>query len=44
MLELTDPAFSRVQPLLPTDSRRGKPWRDHRQVLGVLPIEVVDRR
>jgi transposase len=34
MLELTDPAFSRVQPLLPADSRRGKPWRDHRQVLG----------
>jgi transposase len=23
-----------VRPLLPVDSRRGKPWRDHRQVLG----------
>ena len=34
MFELTDQAFTRVQPLLPTDSRRGKPWRDHRQVLG----------
>jgi transposase len=34
MLELTDSAFSRVQRLLPADSRRGKPWRDHRQVLG----------
>ena len=34
MLELTDQAFTRVQPLLPVDCRRGKPWRDHRQVLG----------
>jgi transposase len=34
MFELTDPAFARVQPLLPANSRRGKPWRDHRQVLG----------
>jgi transposase len=34
MLELTDAAFARVQPLLPVDSHRGKPWRDHRQVLG----------
>jgi transposase len=34
MFELTDQAFTRVQPLLPADSRRGKPWRDHRQVLG----------
>jgi transposase len=34
MWELTDQAFTRVQPLLPADSRRGKPWRDHRQVLG----------
>ena len=34
MFELTDQAFARVQPLLPADSRRGKPWRDHRQVLG----------
>ena len=34
MFELTDQAFARVQPLLPNDSRRGKPWRDHREVLG----------
>jgi Putative transposase of IS4/5 family (DUF4096) len=34
MFELTDQAFARVRPLLPNDSRRGKPWRDHRQVLG----------
>jgi transposase len=34
MFELTDEAFARVQPLLPADSRRGKPWREHRQVLG----------
>jgi transposase len=33
MFELTDQTFARVQPLL-TDSRRGRPWRDHRQVLG----------
>ena len=34
MFELTGQTFTRVQPLLPADSRRGKPWRDHRQVLG----------
>jgi transposase len=34
MLELTDHAFNGVWPLLPAGSRRGKPWRDHRQVLG----------
>jgi len=34
MFELTDQAFTRVQPSLPANSRRGKPWRDHRQVLG----------
>jgi transposase len=34
MFELTDQAFARVRPLLPADSRRGKPWREHRQVLG----------
>jgi transposase len=34
MFELTDQAFILVQPFLPVDSRRGKPWRDHRQVLG----------
>jgi transposase len=34
MWELTDWAFAGVQPLLPVDSRRGRPWRNHRQVLG----------
>jgi transposase len=34
MFELTDEAFTRVRPLLAANSRRGKPWRDHRQVLG----------
>ena len=34
MFELTDQAFTGVQPLLPANSRRGRPWRDHRQVLG----------
>jgi hypothetical protein len=33
MFELTDQAFTGVQPLLPANCRRGKPWRDHRQVL-----------
>jgi transposase len=40
MLELSDQAFACVQPLLPTDSRRGKPWRDHRQVLGGILWKV----
>ena len=34
MFELSEQAFSCVQPLLATNSRRGRPWRDHRQVLG----------
>ncbi|HZA84760.1 MAG TPA: transposase, partial [Actinomycetes bacterium] len=34
MFELSDQAFTHVQPLLPANSRRGQPWRDHRQVLG----------
>ena len=34
MFELTNQAFTRGRPLLPANSRRGKPWRDHRQVLG----------
>jgi transposase len=34
MFELTEQAFTRLQPLLPANSRCGKPWRDHRQVLG----------
>jgi transposase len=37
MWELTDQAYIRLQPLLPADSGRGKPWRDHRQILdGIL--------
>jgi transposase len=34
MFELTDQVFTRVQPLLPANPGRGRPWRDHRQVLG----------
>jgi transposase len=34
MFELTDQAFTGVQPLLAANPQRGKPWRDHRQVLG----------
>jgi transposase len=34
MFELTDQAFTRLQPLLAANSRRGRPCRDHRQVLG----------
>ena len=37
MFELSEQAFTCVQPLLATNSRRGRPWRDHRQVLdGIL--------
>ena len=34
MLELTDQVLACVRPLLPSDGRPGRPWRDHRQVLG----------
>jgi transposase len=34
MFELSDDACPRIQPLVPACSRRGRPWRDHRQVLG----------
>jgi len=34
VLELTDQLLACGGPLLPSDSRRGRPWRDHRQVLG----------
>jgi len=34
VFELTDQAFTRLQPLLPADSRRGKPCRDRRGNLG----------
>jgi len=30
MFELSEQAFTCVQPLLATNSRRGRPWRDHR--------------
>jgi len=43
MFELTDWAFANVQPLLPANSRRGKPWRDHRQVAGRHPLEAPHR-
>jgi transposase len=44
MFELTDEAFARVQPLLPNDSRRGKPWRDHREVLGGILWKLLTGR
>ena len=44
MLELTDHAFTGVQPLLPANSRRGKPWRDHRQVLGRILLKLHTAR
>ncbi|MEU7315513.1 IS5 family transposase [Streptomyces sp. NPDC007083] len=35
--ELTDAAWRRIEPLLPQVDGRGRPWRDHRQVVnGVL--------
>lgn len=35
--ELTDAARERIEPLLPRVDGRGRPWRDHRQVIdGVL--------
>jgi hypothetical protein len=35
--ELTDAAWERIAPLLPGVDGRGRPWRDHRQVInGVL--------
>ncbi|MYT66809.1 MULTISPECIES: IS5 family transposase, partial [unclassified Streptomyces] len=35
--ELTDAAWERIEPLLPGIDGRGRPWRDHRQVInGVL--------
>ncbi|WP_372514420.1 IS5 family transposase, partial [Streptomyces fragilis] len=35
--ELTDAAWGRIEPLLPRVDGRGRPWRDHRQVVnGVL--------
>jgi transposase len=35
--ELTDRAWAELAPLLPKNGGRGKPWRDHRQVIdGIL--------
>lgn len=35
--ELTDTAWARIEPLLPSGRRRGGQWRDHRQVMnGIL--------
>jgi len=35
--ELTESVWARLGPLLPENGRRGKPWRDHRQVInGIL--------
>ncbi len=35
--ELTDKAWQRIEPLLPVADGRGRPWRDHRQVInGIL--------
>ncbi len=35
--ELTDEAWERIEPLLPENGRRGKQWRDHREVVnGIL--------
>ncbi|MGI5485632.1 IS5 family transposase [Microtetraspora malaysiensis] len=35
--ELTDKAWQRIEPLLPATDGKGRPWRDHRQVIdGIL--------
>ncbi len=35
--ELTDKAWARIEPLLPVTDGRGRPWRDHREVInGIL--------
>ncbi len=35
--ELTDEAWARIAPLMPENGRRGKQWRDHREVVnGIL--------
>ena len=35
--ELTDEAWGRIEPLLPKNGRRGKQWKDHREVInGIL--------
>jgi transposase len=35
--ELTDEAWERIAPLLPENGRRGKQWKEHREVVnGIL--------
>jgi transposase len=34
--EVTDAAWARIGPLLPTNGRRGKQWRDHRTVVDAI--------
>ena len=34
--EVTDKAWARIEPLLPTGSGPGRRWRDHRQVLNAI--------
>jgi transposase len=34
--ELTDVAWARIEPLLPTPGGRGGRWRDHRQVINAI--------
>lgn len=35
--EMTDQAWAQIQPLLPTNDRRGRPWKNHRRVIdGIL--------
>ncbi len=37
---LTEEAWARVSPPLPTRGRRGKQWRDHRAVLAAILLVV----
>ena len=42
--ELTDEAWERIAPLLPENGRRGKQWKDHREVLnGILADDEIAR-
>jgi transposase len=34
--ELTDQAWERIEPLLPKADGRGRPWRDHREILNAI--------
>ncbi len=37
--ELTDEVWERIRPLLPSNGRRGRQWRDHRTVVnGILSV------